>query len=482
VAPSALAALASSLDREIDEVHSLMVVRHGQVVAEGWWDPYGPDRPHLLYSLTKSFTSTAVGLAVGEGLLSLDDPVVKFFPGVAPARPSRHLAALTVRHLLTMSTGRLTDSLMDCVTDRTGDWVRGFFAQPWLQAPGDPFVYDSGASHVLGALVTAVTGQDLRAYLMPRLFEPLGIAEPRWETDPRGRRTGGFGLSLTTEDIAKFGLLCLQDGAWEGRQLLPTGWVAQATAKQVDTDRFAPGTHPEWLSGYGFQFWRNSVGGYRADGAHGQYCVVLPEHDLVVVLTEGTGDGGGALQRVWKHLLPGLSDRLQPEDPREVRGLTVLLGALGHRPPAGERHSDLETTLRGRKFVLEKNPFGFREVRVRFDAGGMGLEVAGKTKVHRLEAGRGAWREAPSDLLDRPEPRDPRETAPAAALVSAFAWTGPRSLTIVARMVETPYRFTLVLAFEDGRFRAEVSANVAMGVPPSYPRLVGVERRAAKDR
>lgn len=210
-----------ALDQRLDEVHSVVVVRHGKVAAEAWWNPYKPELPHALYSLTKSFTSTAVGFAVAEGLVDLDSPVVEYLGPDGPSHPNRFVRALTVRHLLTMSTGRLTDSIADCFADPRGNWVKGFFRRPWRQAPGAPFVYDTGASHLLGAVVTRATGKDLVEYLTPRLFAPLGFGHFHWDCDPKGLRTGGFGLRLRTEDVAKFDNSCFSVENGMGKQSFP---------------------------------------------------------------------------------------------------------------------------------------------------------------------------------------------------------------------------------------------------------------------
>jgi len=469
--------LFTAVDRTIHEPHSLMILRHGQVAAEAWWSPYSADRRHLLFSLTKSFTATAVGLAVGDGLVGLDDRVVKYFPGVAPARPSRRLAALTVRHLLTMSTGRLTDSSLDAFGDRTGDWVRGFFRRPWLQAPGEPFVYDTGASHVLGALVATVTGQDLAAFLQTRLFGPLGITDWAWETDPKGRRTGGFGLSLKTEDVAKFGQLLLQDGVWEGRRLLPAGWVAQATALQVVNDRFAPSDAPDWRQGYGFQFWRCRHGGFRGDGAFGQFCVVLPDQKTVVAATGATASMQPLLDLLWSHLLPALEPGPLPAAPAAARALGLALGGMNLPVPDGGAFSDLEGPVSARRYALEANAEGWTDLRLTFAGEVLTLELTDDRGRFTLKAGRRTWHEEPSAALAPPRSLDPRPAPRTLVLVSAFAWSGPRTLTLVCRSIEEPFVRTLVLAFEDGRIRIEQNLNVGFG-PTGLPRVVGVGRKA----
>ncbi len=233
---SAVTSFVDALGRSGQEVHSFMLLRRGAVAAEAWWKPYAPDLPHMLFSLSKSFTSTAVGLAVSERLLSVDDPVLRFFPEQAPRRPSKNLEAMRVRHLLTMSTGHEKDCLDRMMRGRSRDWVRRILSLKVEREPGSLFVYNSGASYLLSAIVQKVTGQRLVEYLAPRLFEPLGIEGAAWETCPLGINTGGWGLSLTTEDIAKFGLLYLRKGLWGGRRLLTEAWVDEAT-REPDLQR-----------------------------------------------------------------------------------------------------------------------------------------------------------------------------------------------------------------------------------------------------
>jgi CubicO group peptidase (beta-lactamase class C family) len=266
---SAVLAFVQAADSSIDAMNSVMIVRHGRVVAEGWWGPYAPSTPHVLYSLSKSFTSTAVGLAAAEGKLSVDDPVLKFFPDEAPASPSANLKAMRVRDLLRMVTGHETEPALFGVVDssmRGASWVQRFFAHPVAFKPGTHFLYNSPATYMLSAIVQKTTGQTVRDYLEPRIFEPLGIARPTWVTSPEGIDAGAYGLSVRTEDIAKLGLLYLNHGTWKGRQLLPAAWVAEATTRQTSNGS-APTS--DWDQGYGYQFWQ-SRHGYRGDGAFGQ--------------------------------------------------------------------------------------------------------------------------------------------------------------------------------------------------------------------
>ena len=202
--PAVLDFVAAS-DKLIDSLHSVMIVRHGEVVAEGWWAPYRPETRHQLYSLSKSFTSTAVGMAIADGKLSLDDEVLKLFPGDAPANPSANLKSMRISDLLRMNTGHQTEP------PRKADeaWTKTFLAHPVPFKPGSHFQYNTSATYMLSAAVQKATGQTLLEYLKPKLFDPLGIENPTWETSPQGISAGGYGLSVRTEDIAKFGQLYL---------------------------------------------------------------------------------------------------------------------------------------------------------------------------------------------------------------------------------------------------------------------------------
>src|SRR5438309_10018930 len=303
IAPAALLAFVDAAEQKVGGLHSFMLLRHGQVAAEGWWSPYAPQHAHMLFSLSKSFTSTALGLAISEGRLTLDAPVLSFFSSDAPAKVSENLATMRVRHLLTMSTGHDKDATGPTTSAPDGNWVKAFLALPVEHPPGTHFVYNSAASYMLSAIVQQLTGITLLEYLRPRLFGPLGIEGATWETCPRGINKGGWGLSVKTEDIARFGQLYLQKGQWKGRQLVPESWVAEATSKQISN---GTGETSDWTQGYGYQFWRCRHGAYRGDGAFGQYCLVMPQQDAVLAITSGVGDMQAVLNAVWDHLLPAM--------------------------------------------------------------------------------------------------------------------------------------------------------------------------------
>ena len=307
-------------DKQVNTMHSFMLVRHGHVVAECWWKPETPQTPHVLWSLSKSFASTAVGLAVAEGKLSVDDPVIKFFPDMLPAEPSENLKAMKVRDLLTMSTGH--DKEPRATPD--SNWVKTFLAHPVPHKPGSKFVYNSLATYMQSAIVQKVTGQTILEYLQPRLFEPLGIKNPKWDASPQGVSIGGWGLYITTEDIAKFGQLYLQKGKWNGKQLIPQSWVEAATSKQVANNS----QNPDWAQGYGYQFWQCRHHAFRGDGKDGQFCIVLPEQDAVIAITAKTGNMQAQLNLVWEKLLPAFQAGKISENPGELEALKKACASL----------------------------------------------------------------------------------------------------------------------------------------------------------
>ncbi len=325
VSSEAIRAFVEAADNHIHTLHGFMLVRHGFVIAEGWWKPESADKPHVLWSLSKSFNSTAIGLAIEEGKLSVDDPVLKFFPDEAPANPSDNLRAMRVRDLLTMTSGHDAEPKFKI---QDGPTIRDFLAHPVSHKPGTWFRYNTPGSYTLSAIVTKATGQTVLDYLKPRLFEPLGIENPRWDTSPEGYSFGGYGLYLRTEDIAKFGQLYLQKGKWNGKQLIPEKWVEAATSKQVENDNAPTGKNPDWGQGYGFQFWRCRHNGYRGDGKDGQFCMVLPEQDAVIAITALTGDMQAELNLVWDKLLPGFHAEALPADDGEQGKLKQTLGDL----------------------------------------------------------------------------------------------------------------------------------------------------------
>lgn len=295
-----------ALQKDSIEIHSLMLVRNGKVVYEKWLEGNSPDSVHIMYSVSKSFAATAIGFAVDEGLVKLDDAVISFFPNELPDTLSPYLEQLCVWDLLTMTVGQAQEP-----SRKSENWVKEFFAQAITIEPGTRFYYNSMGSFMLSAIVQKVSGQTLFDYLKPRLFEPLHIHNIYWEKNAQGFSVGGWGLFLKTEDMAKFGLLFLQNGVWEGKQLLPKGWTEQASAPQIANGAGWPGDGAEqidtdWSQGYGYQMWRSKHNAYRADGARGQFIFVLPDKNTVIAITSNTNNTSSEISLIWEHILPAL--------------------------------------------------------------------------------------------------------------------------------------------------------------------------------
>ncbi|MDR9855109.1 serine hydrolase [Paenibacillus sp. VCA1] len=444
------------------EAHGFMLLRHGHVAVEGWWDPYAPELPHMLFSLSKSFTSTAIGMAVHEGLLTLDDPVVSYFPEDLPSEVSENLAAMKIRHLLMMGTGHdkdTTDALHDA---EDGNWAKAFLALPVPHEPGTHFLYNTGATYMLSAILQKASGQRLLDYLQSRLFEPLGILGPTWETCPRGIHTGGYGLSVTTEDIAKFGQLYLQKGVWHGKRLIQEDWIEEATGKQISN---GDGGDSDWAQGYGYQFWRCRHGVYRGDGAFGQFCIVLPEQDAVVAITAGTGDLQGVLNCVWEHLLDAFLPEPVQEDER-FSELKERLAKLRLDMPGFEPRSDMEARIGGKIYDLEENRFSLQSFRIDFGEDSACLTFEKEEGDEIITLGRQCWAMGQSPAFGG---RDTRTA-------SSFTWKAPDQILLSIRGVETPFCITMEVRFGEEDIKIDHKFNVSFEADEDRP-IVGKAAR-----
>lgn len=433
-----------SADKNLDSLHSFMLVRHGHVVAECWWSPYSAQAPHSLFSLSKSFTSTAVGLAIAEGKLKLNDDILKFFPDDAPAEPSNNLKSMRISDLLRMNTGHQTEP------SRAGDqpWTKNFLSHPVPFKPGTHFLYNTSATYMLSAVVQKATNEKLINYLQPRLFEPLGIENPTWESSPQGINTGGYGLSVRTEDIAKFGQLYLQNGKWQGKQLVPESWVHAATARQTSN-----GSNPksDWDQGYGYQFWRCRHDAYRGDGAFGQFCVVLPEQDAVIAITSGVRNMQAVLDVVWDKLLPALKSAPLPSDESAHKKLQSAVANLSLRQPES---IGIATSFFGKKYVFSTNDWKLESFSLEGSADGPTTLVTRLDgNEQRIVCPRGSWSKGNVAWGGWQE-------RPAAA---CGAWTANDTFTAKVCFYETPFVSTIRLKFTGDELRVTSEANVGFG-------------------
>jgi len=472
IASADLLAFIEAADKEIDTMNSFMLVRHGHVVTEGWWAPYERDTPHMLYSLSKSFTSTAVGLAVAEGKLSLDDPVLKFFPDEAPPDSSPNLRAMRVRDLLRMNTGNQSEApiRVNFPELQTEPWVKTFLTHDVPFKPGTHFLYNSPATYMLSAIVQKVTGVTVLEYLRPRLFEPLGFKDPVWVSSPQGISAGAYGLSVRTEEIARFGELYLRRGMWNGNQLIPATWVQQATAMQTSTGS-APAS--DWDQGYGYQFWRSRHNSFRGDGAFGQYCMVIPELDAVVAITSGVRNMQQVMNFVWDKLLPAMKPGRLPENPAARHKLEARLAALKVKFPSGSASSPLSSSVSGKWFEFSENDRGVKAVSFDFNSTSPTLIVrtaAGESHMtiaaDTWSRGRGLFTNGLERILSVP-------ANPLAA--TSGAWTSPDTFTVKIVLYETPFYSTLNFKFAGDRLLIDSEHNVSFG-PTKLPQLTGQAR------
>ncbi|WP_053849655.1 serine hydrolase [Streptomyces sp. NRRL B-24085] len=422
------------------EPHSLVLLRHGRVVTSGWWAPYAADRPQLLYSLSKSFTATAAGFAVAEGLIRLDDPVISYFPEFEADVTDPRSRAMLVRHVASMASGHAEETLDRARAQDRDELVRGFLLVPPDRDPGTVFAYNQPATYTLAAIVQRVTGRKLTEYLRPRLFEPLGIGEAAWIADRRGRELGFSGLHATTDAVARLGELYLRGGVWQGERLLPESWVAEATRVQIAHEPAPEGGWPDWHQGYGFQFWM-ARHGYRGDGAYGQFCVVLPEQDAVLAITSQTEDMQRVLDLVWEHLLPALSAGPLPGGEAADAALAERLARLALPPAEGKpapvgRADDWDTVFAPHGGTCADRP---TLTAVEVDPGGRVTLVDDGDRLELgLDAGKGGW-----TVTDEPVP-----------VAVSGGWTDAETLAVDVAFLETPHHLLVTCSLADRTFTA----------------------------
>ena len=330
------------------ELHSMMLLRHGKVCAEGWWKPYNPASPHMMFSFTKALTSTAIGFACQEGALSLDDRLSELFPDKMPENPSENLLACTVRDLLTMSCGHETE-----IMDNSENWISTFLHHPVLHEPGTFYKYNTAGTNMLAAVLRKKTGQNVTEFLKSRLLEPLGITSLTCALLGDGTELGGGGMKMVTEDMAKFTYFLSRQGEWEGKQLLRKDWFERACRKQIGTEGDSEGHVKDWAQGYGYQCWMcRYPGSFRADGAYGQFGVVFPDLDLIVILTTATEQTQEELSALQEELIPYVKKEAGELPPSPLAGAVKERTAdLALPPRRGTRNPFMEEKVSKHVYV-----------------------------------------------------------------------------------------------------------------------------------
>ena len=335
---------------EQTDIHSMIVMRHGKVVGEFYPAPFAPEYQHTQYSSSKTLVSLAAGIAIDENRLRLTDRVATFFPEYLPDSICTNLADMTVRDLLTMQSGIKPDWGMRA---KTTEWIKTFLGKPVPNKPGEVFAYDSMVTYMISAIVQKVTGKTVLEYLKEKMFSHMGVTVVNWEESPEGINTGGWGLHIQSESLAKVGQMWLDGGVWNGKQIVSKEWIEQMSAKQANGGDY----------GYGYQVWMCKYpSAVRADGALGQYVIVVPEKDVVIVLTEASFTNGKPQRNlIWDNFLPQLVDEPLPAS-KDYQTLLAKQASYTLEIPAGKDKSSVMKKLAGKKISVPKNKYGWKEV------------------------------------------------------------------------------------------------------------------------
>ena len=440
------------IDPKRHELHSYMLIRHGKVISEAWWKPYSADKVHSMYSVSKSWTSTAIGFAVAEKRLSVQDKVISFFPEYADLKDKPYMQDLRVQDLLTMSVGHENEPLRSVIVMQP-DWIRGFLNHPIVAKPGTKFLYNTLATYMLSAIIQKVTGETTLTYLKPRLLDPLHISGIDWESDQKGINVGGWGIRLKTEDMAKLGLLYLNKGKFEGKQVLPATWVAEATKAQIMQDSgktpeeraqmFYNGW-PDWLQGYGYQFWRGRHNSFRGDGAFGQTILMMPDQDAVLIITSESQDLQDEMNQAWVNLLPAFHAKAMPSNPKALAALKAFNSTRQLEAPV----SSQVNTILNAELNLDKNPFDFTKMALKTNGDAATMTITTKDSTqHTFKLGFRTWGIGKSNLVG---PYRLRAARVDLAKKAPFDYAGSyrilddQSIEITLRYFESPHHWTMI--------------------------------------
>ena len=460
-----------AVEQSGQEWHSFMFLRHGRVIAEGWWHPYQSDLKHTMYSTSKTFTSTAVGFAVSEGRLSVNDKVISFFPDLLPEIVSDYLDALSVKDLLCMAAGQNPEPFGLLGGQ---NWVKSFLSVPIVDEPGTKFLYNSVATYMLSAILQSVTGEKLMDYLTPRFFEPLYIKDADWEIDSEGINTGGWGLRVKTEDMAKLGQLYLQNGKWNHLQILLETWIKEATTAQImqkpDATEEEKATS-DWLQGYGYQIWRCRHNAFRADGAFGQFIIVMPEQDAVVAITANVNNMQNEIDLVWDHLLPAIHSEPLPADNEAASALRYKLASLVLPPQKGV-DSKIEKQFQSKtSFVMDD---GKTFLSLHFQNDICYLAITTDTYEYQFEFGRETWK---TGETTKPHAYIVPSVSnfvglPPFKVCGSYCWNVEKTLALTLRYIESPHFDMFVLHFDEDRLNASFFNNIS---PNRKTELIGIK-------
>mgnify|MGYP000870040676 FL=1 len=456
VDPQGVIDFIDSLKQKAVNMHSFMLVRRGKVAAECYYKPFAAGMLHNIYSVSKNITSAAVGLAISDGLIRLDDKIVDFFPEKIQGHNIHpYTRAMTVEHLLKMATVHPKS------TDTSGDdWIKGFLTAPPVKMPGMSFAYDTTGTHTLCGIIQKVTGKAVNEYLREKLFDKIGIGEIEWITCPMGINVGGGGIKMTTEDMAKFGQLYLNMGVCGGEQVLPREWVIKSTSRQIDN------TNASFMldgrTGYGYKFWLGRHNSYICFGMGGQFIIVVPEKELVFVTTANTKQASDGHQLIldsfWDVLYPAIGDGTPQAAAEANARLDKIAGSLEMHIPDGKSTSPAAEIANGKAFAADENAAGYKSLVFGFDGQYGSLTLSSEKAQHKFSFKLCGWQEAKSPFADE----------------NAFCsgvWTDEKTLIINLQLKERMQMLTAYCHFEGGSAVVQISA--AGGFVPEFSPYCG---------
>jgi len=431
------------------ELHGLMLHRNGHVATEGWSWPYDPARPRVLHSVAKSFTACAIGLAIDEGLLKLEDKVISFFPDHLPSVADPKLGNMTVEHLLMMRTGHESNTSGSIWRSISSSWITEFFKIALVHEPGTHYAYTSAASYMLSAIITRVTGQTMHDYLRPRLFEPLSIYDESWDIGPDGINPGGNGLTARPVDMLKLGILHAQSGLWNGQRVLPADWVSAATQAQG-----GPGSR------YGYHWAIRPREAFSAVGVFVQMVSVFPKHNATLAVVAAMKGSAELIPHIERHFPSAFTTDIR-SDPEADARLVRRLALLGREPllvSAGSKHITGSATL---DFAMEHNAQGVSRLSFEFYYDAVTLHLIDAAGAHSMVVGLERWITGRTDMPGRDlhhgyELKD-------AEVVTGARWLDANTLEMSWIFVATAFRDTVRCVFQNDRMTFARSVNVNSG-------------------
>lgn len=454
--------LLDRLESGFTEPHGLMIMRHGKICAEGWWNPYAPGIRHGLQSHSKTYAATAIGIAYTEGIVKLDERIIDIFPEYAPEQPSENLKRLTVHDVLCMGCG------MDEMPMATEHWIRDFLHTPVNHTPGTTYMYNSVGSSILSAIIVKKTGMSMHEYLKPRLYDKIGIFSDnhRWMKMPDGCEVGGGGLFATTEDNLRLMKLYADGGVWEGERILDDEYVKRATTLQNESATEAKNNPlaKDNFVGYGYQIWMCRPNGvYRADGAMGQFTIVVPDKDMIIAITENASGAHWAqttLDVMWEFLERIENHPAKEENTEKSECLKNRMGRLALPNPKCAPYSPIAANIEGRQWRVSDGDFYMEDVGVAQHMSGCELPQPIDVFCFHFTSDEIVmdWenREEKERLVIATDGSRRHNTLPGRLISQVLlsgAWISENKLEVKARYIETCKEETLLFTFEEKKLK-----------------------------